>query len=137
MRFIYRQIRIGRFNKPFLIYKLKTMEGGKPTRIGLILRKWKLDELPQIINVIKGDMVLVGPRPLITTEHYQYRDYALWCKPGLTGLWQISGEGKTELKRYDMEYMAYKSFGFDMWIIWRTVLFILLGKTVKVTGRDK
>ena len=87
---IFKQLRVGQYGKIFWIYKFKTMEDGKITRIGRFLRRWKIDELPQIINILKGEMAFFGPRPeelkdvlLIPEEE---RKIILSVKPGLLDL---------------------------------------------------
>lgn len=87
--FIFKQTRIGQFGKPFTIYKIRTMHNGKVTSIGEFLRKFKIDELPQLFNIIKGDMSFVGPRPDIPGyyDKLEVKDRGvLLLKPGLTSL---------------------------------------------------
>jgi Undecaprenyl-phosphate galactose phosphotransferase WbaP len=99
------------------------------TRIGRLLRKSSLDELPQLWNILKGEMSLVGPRPIIDTEVAAYRDAFLLyakCTPGLTGLWQVSGRNHTT---YD-ERVAYDSYYVRNWSIWMDIY--LLARTVSV-----
>jgi lipopolysaccharide/colanic/teichoic acid biosynthesis glycosyltransferase len=148
---IFRQKRVGLCGTPFYIYKIRTMrhrgdeEGLGPeartaegivlkesddprrTRAGRFLRKYSLDELPQLLNVLRGEMSLVGPRPLVWGEvdmddpRHQRRLEAL---PGLTGLWQISGRNKIDRDghiRLDLEYLDRRSFWFDLWILIRTI----------------
>ena len=125
---LFRQERIGRHDKPFMIYKIKTMEGDKVLWWGKILRKSGLDELPQIINIIKGDMTLVGPRPLTPWDHKKFRDFPLPVKPGLTGWWQIHGRKQNEIFMYDKEYIKNKSIWLDLYIIFKTIPLVLLGR---------
>jgi len=87
---IFKQLRVGQYGKIFWIYKFKTMENGKITRIGRFLRRWKIDEIPQVINILKGEMAFFGPRPeelkdilLIPEEE---RKIILSVKPGLLDL---------------------------------------------------
>jgi len=96
------------------------------TRVGRILRKTSLDELPQIFNIIKGDMSLVGPRP----TSFDVSTYKLWhterleVVPGLTGLWQVSGRSDLDFDdrlRLDIEYIDRRSLWLDIWILIRTV----------------
>jgi lipopolysaccharide/colanic/teichoic acid biosynthesis glycosyltransferase len=153
---LFKQERIGRFGKPFMCYKFRTMnpdndasihrghlqelmESGKPMvkmdahgdpriiRFGVALRSSGLDELPQLINVLKGEMSLVGPRPCVI---YEYERYQAWQKerfnalPGLTGLWQVSGKNKTtfeEMIRLDITYSRNSTFWLDCAIILKTV----------------
>ena len=121
MNIIFRQTRIGINYSHFTIYKLRTMQDGKVTRIGYWLRLLKLDELPQLYNILKGEMSLVGPRPLIPHEDHGYRGFPLTCKPGMTGWWQIHGCKLDEIAHYDKEYMALKSILFDMLIVMLTI----------------
>ncbi len=99
------------------------------TRIGRFLRVTSLDELPQLLNVVRGEMSLVGPRPIVRAEIARYgRDfnYYVRVKPGLTGLWQVSGRSDTSYRQridYDVEYVK-------TWSLWRDVL--ILVKTVEV-----
>ena len=125
---IFKQERIGYKDKRFNIYKFKTMENGKVTRIGHFLRERGLDELPQIVNILKGDIVLVGPRPLIPEEHYKFRGFELPVKPGITGWWQVNGRDQSMVWWYDKEYIRIKSFWLDLYIIWRTIPLVLFRK---------
>jgi lipopolysaccharide/colanic/teichoic acid biosynthesis glycosyltransferase len=104
------------------------------TRIGRFLRKTSLDELPQFINVLKGDMSLVGPRPPIP---YEFEDYDTWhrrrvleAKPGITGLWQVLGRSRTtfdEMVRLDLQYIRDQSFWLDLKILVKTPAAVLSG----------
>ncbi|WP_027633460.1 sugar transferase [Clostridium hydrogeniformans] len=104
------------------------------TKIGDFLRKSSLDELPQLVNIIKGDMSVVGPRPIVEKEVEKYGEYIgklLKVKPGLTGNWQANGRSDTtyeERVQMDMDYIDNRSFGFDIKIIFQTVLSVLKGK---------
>jgi lipopolysaccharide/colanic/teichoic acid biosynthesis glycosyltransferase len=100
------------------------------TRVGRFLRTWSLDELPQLWNVLRGDMSLVGPRPVIP---YEVEFYPEWyfgrfaVKPGLTGLWQVSGRNERtyeEMVRFDVDYIEQKSFALDLRILARTALVV-------------
>ncbi len=103
------------------------------TRVGKLLRDLQLDELPQFINVLRGDMSVVGPRPSPFKENQYcppWREARLSVRPGLTGLWQISrtraeGTDFQEWIKYDIEYVERQSFFFDLWIIWRTFTMLL------------
>lgn len=161
----FRQQRLGRGGKPFLIWKFRTMEvnaeerlkeleqlnesdGGvlfkmkedpRVTRLGKLLRRTSLDELPQLFNVLQGHISLVGPRPL------QLRDCALALKkvnrntlarrltlmPGVTGLWQVSGRSDVafdDMLNLDIHYVENWSLWLDLRILWQTVLIVTMGK---------
>jgi lipopolysaccharide/colanic/teichoic acid biosynthesis glycosyltransferase len=101
------------------------------TSLGRFLRKWSLDELPQLFNVITGDMALVGPRPAIA---YEVAEYPTWylkrfsVKPGLTGLWQVSGRNERtyeEMVRLDIDYAERRSLPLDFSILARTPMTVL------------
>jgi exopolysaccharide biosynthesis polyprenyl glycosylphosphotransferase len=110
---------------PGLLFKLK--EDPRVTRAGRALRRYSLDELPQLFNVLKGDMSLVGPRPALVSEVEQYDDWVrnrLRVKPGMTGLWQVSGRTETsfgDYVRHDLFYIQNWSLSLDLWILWRTL----------------
>lgn len=149
---LYKQVRVGKNGKAFKIYKFRSMfvnadqmltklkeqndvEGPmfkmkndpRITKIGHFIRKHSLDELPQFINVIKGDMSLVGPRPPLPSEIAEYSEYdkqRLYVTPGCTGLWQATERnevGFTEMVQLDILYIQKASFIFDLWIIWKTI----------------
>ncbi len=159
----YAHKRLGRYGRPMRILKFRTMHQNadklladilendpeareeweasfklrkdpRVTRVGRILRKTSLDELPQLWNVIKGDMSLVGPRPIIEAEVEKYGDdYELFSsvKPGVSGLWQISGRSETdyvERVSLDSSYIQSWSFWLDLYIIFRTVAVVFEGK---------
>lgn len=115
------------------IYKMK--DDGRVTKLGWFLRKSSIDELPQFINVLRGDMSLVGPRPPIP---YECDHYKLWhmrriieVKPGITGLWQVNGRSSCsfdEMVRLDLKYIREWSFWLDMKIITKTPWVVMLGK---------
>ena len=104
------------------------------TPLGRFLRKTSLDELPQFINVLKGDMSLVGPRPPIP---YEFENYDTWhrrrvleAKPGITGLWQVMGRSRTtfdEMVRLDLQYIRDQSFWLDLKILVKTPVAVLSG----------
>ncbi len=144
----FKQERVGYHGRKFLIYKFRSMVVTAPqyaktpkgthdpriTALGRILRRTSLDELPQLLNVIKGDMSLVGPRPEMPflVEKYKpiYR-YRLLVLPGVTGLWQVSGRTDKPLEenvKYDLYYIKNQSFLLDLVIILRTVPAVLFGK---------
>jgi exopolysaccharide biosynthesis polyprenyl glycosylphosphotransferase len=154
---LFKQIRVGRTGEPFMMYKFRSMyvdaeerkaelaglneraegllfkmrDDPRITPVGGFLRKWSLDELPQFINVLKGDMSLVGPRPPLPAEVARYSGDVhrrLMVKPGLTGLWQISGRSNLEWDesvRLDLRYVENWSLAMDFVILWRTVFAVL------------
>ncbi|RUS45378.1 sugar transferase [Cohnella sp. AR92] len=113
-------------------YKLESDEDPRITRFGRFLRKTSLDELPQLVNVLTGDMSLVGPRPVVRQElkEYGYRSFQLLSvKPGITGYWQVSGRSNVGYpERVDLElyYVNNQSLLFDLKILLRTVWIVLL-----------
>ncbi len=142
----FRQERIGRFGRPFRVWKLRTMvqdaeregaglyaERNDPrfTRVGLWARRWSLDELPQLFNVLAGDMSIVGPRPLplqIVQEHADAYAVILRVRPGLTGLSQVSGRNDLVRSRrleLDQQYAREWKLGLDARIILRTIGVVL------------
>lgn len=158
---IFRQCRTGRGGYRFMMYKFRTMVPGaedlksryldsnelqwpdfkltddpRVTRLGKFLRKTSLDEIPQIFNILKGNMTLVGPRPTsFSAEMYElWHTERLEITPGLTGLWQVLGRGETEFDerlRYDLAYLSRRSFVFDFVILWRTFGAVLQQKGAK------
>ncbi|MBQ5824992.1 MAG: sugar transferase [Clostridia bacterium] len=140
---IYTQKRVGKDAKLFTIYKFRTMKNG--TRLaatndltesdssmiscGSFLRKTSLDELPQLINILKGDMSFVGPRPLIPEEeeiHKLRKENDIYCvRPGLTGYAQVNGRDKCSIEekvQLDREYIEKKSILFDTKIFFKTFI---------------
>ena len=115
------------FREKYLSYR-KVENDDRITAIGKFLRKTSLDEFPQFINVLKGDMSIVGPRPYLYREKKDmgaYFDYIIKCKPGITGLWQVSGRNKNtfeERLQLDLEYYNNRNFIYDMKILFKTVL---------------
>jgi lipopolysaccharide/colanic/teichoic acid biosynthesis glycosyltransferase len=111
------------------LYKLSVDD--RVTRVGRVLRSWSLDELPQLINVLRGDMALVGPRPVIPYEVDRYPEIYLRrfaVKPGLTGLWQVSGRNERtydEMVRFDIQYAEDASLLLDLRILLKTVPVVL------------
>ena len=103
------------------------------TPVGQVLRRWSLDELPQLVNVARGEMALVGPRPILPEESVlvdERSEERHRCRPGLTGLWQVSGRKETswdERMDLDLEYVRTQSFGNDLKIIARTFAVVLRG----------
>jgi O-antigen biosynthesis protein WbqP len=137
---IFAQVRVGRHGKPFVCYKLRTMRVGAPnvpthfasaaeiTPLGGWLRRWKLDELPQLWNVLKGEMSIVGPRPCLPeqTELVEARRAlgVLSLRPGVTGLAQVGGidmSNPARLARCDRDYMDGQSMALDVRLIFRTI----------------
>ena len=115
-------------------YKLEQEEDPRITKIGRFLRKTSLDELPQLINVLKGEMSIVGPRPIVDEELIEYKhlkDDFLSVKPGITGYWQISGRSEVGYpERVDLElyYVYHQSLLLDIKIILKTVVVVFLKK---------
>lgn len=138
---VFAQARAGRHGRAFTIYKFRTMRidsdpyGASPksgedprlTRVGKWLRETSLDELPQLLNVIMGDMSLVGPRPLYVSQMAEWDEHQLKrldVKPGLTGLAQTSGRGDLTVEEklaLDVEYTQTQSWLLDFQILWRTL----------------
>jgi undecaprenyl-phosphate galactose phosphotransferase len=104
------------------------------TRVGRFIRATSLDELPQLLNVLRGEMSLVGPRPIVQAElslYGQHADTYQSVKPGLTGLWQISGRSNLSYHdrvRLDMQYVQNRTFGLDIMILLRTIPAVLRGR---------
>ncbi len=113
-------------------FKLK--QDPRVTRIGQFLRLTSLDEFPQFWNVLKGDMSVVGPRPLVEEElprYGRYIDKVLTIKPGITGLWQVSGRNDIPYpKRVQMDvyYVNFHNFWMDLWIVFKTIKVVLFPK---------
>jgi lipopolysaccharide/colanic/teichoic acid biosynthesis glycosyltransferase len=143
---LFRQVRPGLGGRPFAILKFRTMrDGGEPdaeriTRLGRFLRETSLDELPELLNVLRGDMSLVGPRPLLVAylDRYtpeQARRHEV--RPGLTGLAQVSGRNATTWEQrlaLDVEYVDSRSFALDLRIIGRTVRAVLAREGIAADG---
>jgi len=147
---IFAQERAGKDGKPFTFYKFRTMKldvepfGPSPkssndkrlTRTGAFLREYSLDELPQLLNILKGDMSIVGPRPLYISqiaEWNQRQKKRLAVKPGLTGLAQISGRGGItceEKLELDVKYVETASLWLDLKIILATVVQVFSKKDI-------
>jgi len=104
------------------------------TKVGKFIRKYSIDELPQLMNVLKGDMMLIGPRPQLTTEYNNYNSNImprLFCKPGLTGLWQVNGRADTDFEQqlqFDKDYIKQQSVWLDIKILLATVPAVLGAK---------
>ncbi len=109
----------------------KLRDDPRVTPIGRFLRKWSFDELPQILNVLRGDMSLVGPRPIVNSEAARYGevfDLYTSVKPGITGLWQVSGRNNTtyeERVRFDAYYVRNWSPWLDAYILARTLMVVV------------
>ncbi|MFI3252355.1 MAG: sugar transferase [bacterium] len=150
---IFVQERSGKNRVPFKIYKFRSMNVSAPsetpkceldntdvhiTKFGRFIRKSSIDELPQLLNILKGDMSFVGPRPLLCSENDVLDRRELYnansIKPGLTGLAQISGrdilDAETKAK-YDGEYVMKQSFFYDIKIIIKTFFYVLGAKGIK------
>jgi lipopolysaccharide/colanic/teichoic acid biosynthesis glycosyltransferase len=114
------------------IFKIK--RDPRITPMGRILRRSSLDELPQLFNVLKGDMALVGPRPMSLRDVHRFSEASLMRRfsvvPGITGLWQVSGRSNTDFDtwmRLDLEYIDHWSLGLDLKILLQTVPTVLAG----------
>jgi len=154
----FKQERVGRYGKPFAIYKFRSMvpnaeailkadpelyqkyvdngyklpkkEDPRITSLGAFLRRSSIDELPQFWNMLRGDMSLVGPRPIVTEELKEYGDQVdlfLSVRPGALGLWQASGRSLIEYPertKIELEYVANAGFWYDIGIVFRNVIAI-------------
>jgi sugar transferase EpsL len=147
---VFKQERAGKGGKPFTFYKFRTMKtdvdpfgpspksDGDPrlTKTGKILREYSLDELPQLFNVLKGDMSLVGPRPLYMEQMKEWNERQkkrLLVKPGITGLAQISGRGaltREEKLELDVKYFERASLWLDLKIILITIVQVFSRKSI-------
>jgi lipopolysaccharide/colanic/teichoic acid biosynthesis glycosyltransferase len=145
---IYRQRRVGRHGRPFELLKLRTMVSGaehigarlavdegdpRITRVGALLRRTSLDELPNLVNVLRGDLALVGPRPTIQAQVDRYTAHQrrrLEVRPGITGWAQVHGRASLpwpERIELDIWYVDHRSFLLDLRILVRTVRLLLSG----------
>lgn len=165
---LYRQMRVGQGERPFIMFKLRTMrvdaddrahrefntrelltntaardgvfkieDDPRITPVGRMLRRYSIDELPQLINVLRGEMSLVGPRPslpwevsLYTPEQRRRHE----CVPGITGLWQVSGRNRcsmTEMLAMDVAYAERRSLKLDIWILLRTPKAVLFDESAR------
>lgn len=153
---LFKQRRVGQRGRPFTILKFRTMVVGaegmlddlrelneadgplfklkddpRVSRVGRWLRKWSLDELPQLVNVLRGDMSLVGPRPPLPEEVREYEDWQfdrLEVRPGITGLWQVSGRSNLSFDEYvrlDLFYIENWSPAYDLYIMAKTIPILL------------
>lgn len=160
---LYRHRRIGQFQQPVYVWKFRTMyensdslleeclnsnagareewartrklrDDPRVTPIGRLLRRTSLDEIPQLLNVLAGDMSVVGPRPIVDEERLNYGEYFrtyAYALPGITGLWQVSGRCDVdypERVQMDVRYVEQWSLWMELKILLKTVLVLLLGK---------
>jgi exopolysaccharide biosynthesis polyprenyl glycosylphosphotransferase len=161
----FRQVRVGKNGHQFKVWKFRTMvvdaeqrkvdlaglneaagalfkmrRDPRVTRSGVWLRRWSLDELPQLFNVLVGSMSLVGPRPALPSEAARYGDHMrrrLVVKPGITGLWQINGRSDLawdEAVRLDLRYVENWSFALDLQILWKTSSAVFRGHGAYLSG---
>ena len=129
---LFRQTRLGRGRVPFEILKLRTMRRGRVTRAGRWLRATGIDELPQFVNVLRGEMSVVGPRPLTDADvqRLQLGDARFLARPGITGLAQLfGGRGARHSRRLDRLQIARKSVGLDLAIVAGSFVVNVVGKT--------
>ena len=155
----YASIRLGQFRKLIRVWKFRSMNAGialeimagileneewktfrklrrdpRITPVGKWLRRFSLDELPQLWNVLNGTMSLIGPRPIVRAEEKLYGKYSVLIhslKPGITGLWQVSGRNLTTYRRrvaIDLYYAKHKSWKLDLWILYKTVWAVIGGR---------
>ena len=155
-KIFYSQTRMGKDGRTFKMWKFRSMVTGadkmvdkllkkndvegaifkikrdpRITRVGRVIRKYSLDELPQLYNVLRGDMSLVGPRPPLPREVVKYTDYdrqRLAVVPGVTGLWQVSGRNELsfdEMVRLDIQYINNACVTEDLRILFKTVLVVV------------
>ena len=155
----YTQTRVGRDGRPFTLFKFRTMHRGadalmdryealneldgpifkirndpRVTRVGRTIRRFSVDELPQFVNVLRGDMSLVGPRPFLAEEYTElspYQSQRLLATPGLTGVWQVSGRCDVDFHRWmemDLDYIRDWSLRLDLGVILRTLPAVLSGR---------
>jgi lipopolysaccharide/colanic/teichoic acid biosynthesis glycosyltransferase len=146
---IYRQRRIGKDGRPFDVLKLRTMVAGaealgsglavnegdpRITRVGAVLRRFSIDELPNLVNVLRGDMAIVGPRPTVPVQVEQYTSRQrgrLAVKPGITGWAQVNGRTTLpwdERIELDLWYIEHRSWRLDLRILARTAAIVLGGE---------
>ncbi len=145
---LFRQQRPGRGGRPFMLYKFRSMLEGESlpdaqrlTPLGALLRRASLDELPQLLNVLRGDMSLVGPRPLLMEylplySARQARRHEVL--PGITGWAQVNGRNATswpERLELDVWYVEHQSFGLDLKILWLTLARVFSGAGVSQPGQ--
>ena len=145
---LYRQLRVGLHGAPFEVLKLRTMVSGaegmgaglavdqgdaRITRVGALLRRWSLDELPNLINVLRGEMAVVGPRPTVPVQVAQYTERQrrrLEVRPGITGWAQVNGRASlpwSERIELDLWYVDHRSLRVDLLILLRTARMLVSG----------
>lgn len=158
-KLLFSQVRVGKNEEYFKMFKFRSMysdaeerlieilqyneisgsmfkmkEDPRITKIGKYLRKFSLDELPQLLNVFKGDMSLIGPRPPLVREVNEYSTYdkqRLLVKPGITGLWQVSGRNSLSFKQMvelDLQYISNQSLLNEFKILFKTIKVVLLAE---------
>ncbi len=153
---LFKQIRIGKDNKPFKIFKFRSMKRNaeamkaelmkqnqdqganfkmdhdpRVTRVGQLIRKTSIDELPQLVNILKGDMAVIGPRPFIEEEQKNLPNDRLLVKPGLSCYWQIGGKNSLPLPEQielDRKYIREESVFVDAKIVMKTMLLVFTRK---------
>lgn len=163
---IHKRICLGRNGRTYIMYKFRTMvmdadnlerwltpeqmeeyraeckleDDPRITKIGRFLRKASIDELPQLLSVLKGDMSLVGPRPVVDSERHHYTDaefdLLLTAKPGITGYWQVNGRSDStyesgKRQKLELYYVANRSLLLDIKILFMTIAVVLKGKGAK------
>jgi lipopolysaccharide/colanic/teichoic acid biosynthesis glycosyltransferase len=145
---IYRQRRVGLHGREFDVLKLRTMVDGaehvgaglavnvgdaRITRVGALLRRTSLDELPNLVNILRGDMAIIGPRPTLPAQVAQYTERErgrLAVRPGLTGWAQVNGRASlpwSERIELDLWYIEHRTWRLDLQILWRSVRMVLGG----------
>lgn len=146
----FKQLRTGKHGKKFYCYKFRSMKSTNVsfnkdhpvisrcnvnvTKVGKVIRKFKIDELPQLLNILKGDMCFIAPRPLLPVYDSDYADWELIkfeMRPGITGLGQVSGNGYLSIsdrKYYDAYYVMHASLWLDFKIVLKTMLLIFVGE---------
>ena len=145
---IFKHKRIGKSGKEFYVYKFRTMVANaeklgagltekndkRITPVGAVLRRFSLDEFPQFLNVLRGEMSIVGPRPEIpeiVKDYSPFQKRVLGVRPGLSGFPQINGRAELTIPkklRLDVYYVKHTGFCFDLYIIFKTIFVILSGK---------
>jgi len=146
---IYRQRRVGEDGRPFDVLKLRTMVAGaetmgaglaitegdsRITRVGALLRRTSIDELPNLVNVLRGEMSIIGPRPTVPMQVERYTERQrgrLAVKPGITGWAQVQGRASlpwSERIELDLHYIEHRSWRLDLEILWRTARMLLRGQ---------